>query len=96
MPRLGLTTTSVVGQGAELADEIGFAHVSVTTLARRLGIRTASLYAHVQGNDDLRMIATFCKLLYISQNTRTRTTKRASSARCAAGWPLPRVDAPRR
>ena len=54
MPRLGLTTTSVVGQGAELADEIGFAHVSVTTLARRLGIRTASLYAHVQGNDDLR------------------------------------------
>ena len=55
MPRLGLTTTSVVRQGAELADEIGFAQVSVTTLARRLGIKTASLYAHVRGNDDLRL-----------------------------------------
>lgn len=55
MPRAGLSTSRVVHAAAELADEIGFEMVTVSVLARRLGIRTPSLYAHVGGADDLRL-----------------------------------------
>lgn len=49
-----LTASSVVDAAASLADEIGFDAVSVSGLARRLGVRTPSLYSHVGGSDDLR------------------------------------------
>jgi AcrR family transcriptional regulator len=55
MPRAGLSTSRVVQAAADLADEIGFEMVTVSVLARRLGIRTPSLYAHVGGADDLRL-----------------------------------------
>jgi AcrR family transcriptional regulator len=54
MVRAGLTTQRLVAAGADLADEIGFAHVSVSELARRFGVRAPSLYSHVQGSHDLR------------------------------------------
>jgi AcrR family transcriptional regulator len=54
MPRAGLTRERVVAAGAELADEVGFAHVTPSELARRLGVQVASLYSHVGGADDLR------------------------------------------
>src|SRR6476620_3349611 len=37
-----------------MADEVGFDEVGVAALARRLDVRTASLYWHLQGSDDLR------------------------------------------
>lgn len=49
-----LSATSVVDAAGDLADEIGFDAVSVSELARRLGVRTPSLYSHVGGSDDLR------------------------------------------
>lgn len=54
MARAGLTTDKVARAGAELADELGFDKVTISELARRLGVRVASLYSHVQGSDDLR------------------------------------------
>jgi hypothetical protein len=45
--RVGLTTARLVTAGAELADEVGFAHVTVSALARRFDVKVASLYAHV-------------------------------------------------
>ncbi|MFY0407639.1 TetR/AcrR family transcriptional regulator [Solicola sp. PLA-1-18] len=54
MARAGLTRDRVAQAGAELADEIGFDQVTVSELARRVGVRTASLYSHVRGSDDLR------------------------------------------
>ncbi|MCL3820030.1 TetR/AcrR family transcriptional regulator [Aeromicrobium wangtongii] len=54
MARAGLTTDKVAQAGAELADELGFEHVTISELARRLGVRVASLYSHVDGSDDLR------------------------------------------
>jgi AcrR family transcriptional regulator len=54
MPRQGLTPQRVTAVGADLADEIGFDAVTPAELARRLGIRTASLYAHVASAADLR------------------------------------------
>jgi AcrR family transcriptional regulator len=50
----GLSPESVVHAGADMADEVGFDEVTVAALARRLGVRTASLYWHLQGSDDLR------------------------------------------
>ncbi|MET9773652.1 TetR-like C-terminal domain-containing protein [Streptomyces sp. NPDC006367] len=55
MPRAGLTTERVVAAAAELADEAGFENVTVSALARRLGVRDASLYTHVKSLQDLRV-----------------------------------------
>lgn len=51
--RRGLSTDVVVRAGADLADEAGFESVTVSALARRVGVRTPSLYAHVAGSTDL-------------------------------------------
>ena len=54
MVRVGLTTERLVRAGAELADEVGFAEVTVSALARRFDVRVASLYSHVRNSQDLR------------------------------------------
>ena len=53
MPRAGLDSATVVAAGADLADEIGFAALTMGRLAERLGVRTPSLYKHVASQDDL-------------------------------------------
>lgn len=53
MPRAGLDPAAVVAAGAALADEVGFANLTMGLLAERLGVRTPSLYKHVAGQDDL-------------------------------------------
>ncbi|MFJ4966678.1 TetR/AcrR family transcriptional regulator [Streptomyces sp. NPDC088729] len=52
--RAGLSAERVVRAGADLADEIGFEQTTPAALARRLGVRTASLYSHVRGVHDLK------------------------------------------
>ncbi|WP_030022018.1 TetR/AcrR family transcriptional regulator [Streptomyces monomycini] len=54
MARAGLTAARVTLAGAELADEAGFDQVTMSQVARRLGVKDASLYTHVRGLDDLR------------------------------------------
>jgi AcrR family transcriptional regulator len=56
MPRAGLDADAVVAAAAELADSDpdGLDAVTLTALADRLGIRTPSLYAHIDGLADLR------------------------------------------
>lgn len=54
MPRAGLTVDRVVVGGAELADEVGLEQVTLSSLARRFGVKPASLYSHVRGSEDLR------------------------------------------
>ena len=53
MPRAGLAPASVTEAGAALADEVGFAQLSMGLLAERLGVKTPSLYKHVDGLADL-------------------------------------------
>jgi AcrR family transcriptional regulator len=43
----------VTEAGADLADEVGFAHLSMGLLAERLGVKTPSLYKHVDNLADL-------------------------------------------
>lgn len=50
----GLTTDTLVATAADLADEHGLDEVTVSALAREVGVRPASLYSHLGGSDDLR------------------------------------------
>jgi AcrR family transcriptional regulator len=54
MPRVGLDTEAVVAAAAQLADAEGLPRLTLARLAAVLGIRTPSLYAHVDGVADLR------------------------------------------
>jgi AcrR family transcriptional regulator len=54
MPRAGLDAAAVVAAAAALADEDGLGQLTLAGLAAALGIRTPSLYAHVDGLSDLR------------------------------------------
>ncbi|MEU3277575.1 TetR/AcrR family transcriptional regulator [Streptomyces antibioticus] len=54
MPRVGLSTDRLVAAAAELADEAGFEGVTLSALARRFGVKDASLYSHVRNLQDLR------------------------------------------
>ncbi|GAB2907593.1 TetR/AcrR family transcriptional regulator [Streptomyces heilongjiangensis] len=54
MPRTGLTAERVVVAAADLADEVGFENVTLSALARRFGVKDASLYSHVRNLQDLR------------------------------------------
>lgn len=54
MPRAGLDAATVVAAAAELADAEGLQELTLARLAERLGVRSPSLYAHVDGLADLR------------------------------------------
>ena len=54
MPRVGLTTESVVAAAAQIADRDGLDGLTLAALAAALGVKTPSLYAHLGGLDDLR------------------------------------------
>lgn len=54
MPRAGLTSAAVVAAAADLADREGFDAVTPAAVARAVGVRTPSLYAHVDGAEALR------------------------------------------
>ena len=54
MPRVGLDSEAVVSAAEELADANGLEAVTLAALARQLGVRPPSLYAHIAGLADLR------------------------------------------
>jgi AcrR family transcriptional regulator len=54
VPRAGLNGRDVVAAAAGLADEAGYAGLTMGLLADRLGVRTPSLYKHVGGLADLQ------------------------------------------
>ncbi|MFF6994442.1 TetR/AcrR family transcriptional regulator [Streptomyces sp. NPDC008313] len=54
MARVGLTADRLVLAAADLADEVGFENVTVSALARRFGVKDASLYSHVRSLRELR------------------------------------------
>jgi AcrR family transcriptional regulator len=79
--RAGLTTERVTIAAAELADEVGLDQVTMSQLARRLGVKDASLYTHVRGLDDLRgriaLLAADEKTIRIAEATAGRAGKDA-------------------
>jgi AcrR family transcriptional regulator len=51
--RAGLSRGAVVTAAADLADEEGLRALTISAVARRVGVRTPSLYSHVAGTDEL-------------------------------------------
>ncbi len=56
MPRAGLTTSRVVEEAENVADECGLEKLTLAAVARKLGVRMPSLYKHVAGIDELRQL----------------------------------------
>jgi AcrR family transcriptional regulator len=52
-PKAGLTPAIVVTTAADLADEHGLAAVTVSSVARALGVRPPSIYSHLGGASDV-------------------------------------------
>jgi AcrR family transcriptional regulator len=55
MARAGLSAEVLTAAAAELADEIGFEHLTLGAVARRFGVKEPSLYSHVQNAHALRV-----------------------------------------
>ncbi|KAB8196796.1 TetR family transcriptional regulator [Nonomuraea phyllanthi] len=55
MARAGVTSERVTRAAAELADEIGFDRVTGSAVARRLGVKEPSLYAHIANARELKV-----------------------------------------
>ncbi|MEV6534834.1 WHG domain-containing protein [Streptomyces sp. NPDC051639] len=53
-PRAGLDRATVIAAASELADEVGFAGLTMGLLAERVGVRTPSLYKHDDSLDALQ------------------------------------------
>ncbi|MGW4229273.1 TetR/AcrR family transcriptional regulator [Streptomyces sp. NBC_01102] len=75
--RVGLTTERLVRAGAELADEIGFEQATPAELARRFGVRTASLYSHVKNAHDLKTRIALLALEELADQVSTAVAGRA-------------------
>lgn len=58
MGRPGLNRAAVIAAAADLADELGFDAVTISVLARHLGIKSPTLYSHLTGATDLRTAVT--------------------------------------
>jgi AcrR family transcriptional regulator len=54
MPRAGLNSERVVRAAGELADEHGYANLTLAALANSLGVRQPSLYKHIASLDGLQ------------------------------------------
>ncbi|CCH33364.1 WHG domain-containing protein [Actinosynnema sp. NPDC047251] len=54
MARAGITAERLVRAAVELTDEVGFGNLTVSALARRFGVKDASLYSHISSAHDLR------------------------------------------
>lgn len=62
MARAGLSAERLARAGAEMADEVGLEHVTLSALARHFDVKAASLYSHLRSSEDLRVRITLIAL----------------------------------
>jgi AcrR family transcriptional regulator len=77
VPRAGLSTATVVGAAADLADAEGLDGLTLARLAGSVGVRTPSLYNHVASLDDVRRRVALVALREIGDALRDATVGRA-------------------
>jgi AcrR family transcriptional regulator len=77
MARAGLTAERLTTAALELADEIGYQNVTVSTVARRFGVKEASLYSHVRNVRDLRVRMALHALTELADRAATALAGRA-------------------
>lgn len=82
--RVGLSRDGLVRTAADLADEVGLREVTLSALARRVGVRAPSLYAHVRDGADLHAGVTLLALTEIADRTDRALAGRSARAALVA------------
>jgi AcrR family transcriptional regulator len=77
MPRQGLDRERVVGAAADLADAEGVEAVTLARVAAQLGVRSPSLYNHVDGLEGVRRGIALLALRELAETLREAATGRA-------------------
>lgn len=78
--RVGLTQDAVVAAAARIADEDGLDAVTLAAVAGRLGVRSPSLYAHVDGLVGLRRQLTILAATALADELRAARHRRHGAA----------------
>lgn len=84
MPRVGLTPDRLVGTACEIVDVAGIDGLTLSAVARRSGVATASLYSHVRDLDDLRTRVTLRALAELADDTAAALAGRSGKEAIAA------------
>lgn len=77
MARAGVTRALIERTAIELADADGLDAVTLSAIARRLGVRPASMYAHVESVGALRILLHLRALAELAQRLERGTAGRA-------------------
>lgn len=85
MRRGGLDPTVITEAAAAVADEVGFAQLSMGLVAQRLGVTTPSLYKHVENLADLGHRIALLTGAELADAIRDAIAGRAGSEALAAG-----------
>ena len=75
--QVGVNREAVITAAAALAEEHGFANVTLAMLAARLGIRSQSLYAHVDGIEGVRRVLALRGQELLAEELRTAVMARS-------------------
>ncbi|GAA4233818.1 TetR-like C-terminal domain-containing protein [Actinomadura meridiana] len=84
MARARITPEHLARTAAELADEIGFDQLTVSAVARRLGVRDPSLYAHIENARELKVRVTLLALEEMADKVADAVAGRAGRDALAA------------
>ena len=84
MPRAGLSTAAVVAAAAEIADADGLDRLTLARVAATAGVRTPSLYNHVESLDDVRRRVALLALRDLADALRDAAVGRAGDDALAA------------
>ncbi|WP_067574980.1 TetR/AcrR family transcriptional regulator [Nocardia acidivorans] len=79
MPRIGLSTETIVSEAIRLADEVGFHRVTLTELAKRFGVAQPSLYKHLNGLDELQRLLALRMFHELASTLRKAATGKSGS-----------------
>ncbi|CAN5749904.1 TetR/AcrR family transcriptional regulator [soil metagenome] len=80
MTRTSLSTESVVAAASELVDREGAGALTLTQLAAHLGVKSPSLYNHVDGIDALRRLMALATISDLAEATRTAAMGRSGAS----------------
>jgi AcrR family transcriptional regulator len=84
MPRAGLSTAAVVAAAAEIADAEGLDRLTLARVAAAAGVRTPSLYNHVESLDDVRRRVALLALRDLADALRRHPGRYAATQRAPA------------
>ena len=84
MPRAGLSTAAVVAAAADIADAEGLDRLTLARVAAAAGVRTPSLYNHVESLDDVRRRVALLALRDLADALRDAAVGRAGDDALAA------------